>query len=360
LITRVTPGDPAADPADSRPSLVTVLGEWGRIGCIGFGGPPTHIRLLRDLCVDRRQWLRPVEFEDAVAACNLLPGPASTQLAIFCACRVRGGRGALVGGAAFIVPGLVAILGLAVLFLAGSPPRVVLAAGAGTGSAVGAVAVHAAVGLLPASWRRAHGAGPAVQVRWWCYLAAGVFAAATIGPWVVLVLLACGVLELASRLIRGASRSTGILPHPLLATGALATGALATGGLTSLAWVAFKVGALSLFALRRGVVPPCSPRPPPASSSPPAASPCLIDPGRHHPTRPSDAGLSTVWCEASRRPRGAVTLVLVMWGYSAQVHSYGKRDDECVAKTRRQTPWPFTSRTVPRPITRRSPGFPAR
>jgi chromate transporter len=32
-------------------------------------------------------------FEDALAACNMLPGPASTQLAIFCAYRV-GGRSA--------------------------------------------------------------------------------------------------------------------------------------------------------------------------------------------------------------------------------------------------------------------------
>ncbi|MEA2674059.1 MAG: chromate transporter, partial [Chloroflexota bacterium] len=40
--------NPAAGPLDvSRPSLATVLREWGRIGCIGFGGPPTHIKLLR-------------------------------------------------------------------------------------------------------------------------------------------------------------------------------------------------------------------------------------------------------------------------------------------------------------------------
>ena len=220
--------------------MATVLREWGRIGCIGFGGPPTHIKLLRDLCVNRTHWLQPVEFEDAVAACNLLPGPASTQLAIFCAWRVRGRRGALVGGAAFIVPGLIVILALAALFLAHAPPRAVLAAGAGAGSAVAAVAVHAAIGLLPASWRRAHRTGSTSEVRWWCYLAAGVIAAGSIGPWVVLVLLACGAVEVTSRFTRDTTHPSGIVPVPLLVTGAVTTSAL-----TSLSWVAFKVGALS-------------------------------------------------------------------------------------------------------------------
>src|SRR5258708_2901748 len=112
---------PRSNDAPSRPSLATVAREWGRIGCIGFGGPPAHIALLRDLCVEKRRWLAPPEFEDAIAACNLLPGPASTQLAIFSAGRVAGPLGAIVGGAAFIAPGLVVILGLAALFLAASP-----------------------------------------------------------------------------------------------------------------------------------------------------------------------------------------------------------------------------------------------
>src|SRR5436190_524483 len=72
--------------------LGVVVREWGRIGCLGFGGPPAHIALLRELCVERRAYLTDGEFEDAVAACNLLPGPASTQLAIFSAWRVAGGR----------------------------------------------------------------------------------------------------------------------------------------------------------------------------------------------------------------------------------------------------------------------------
>ena len=71
--------------------LRTIAREWLRLGCIGFGGPPTHIALLRRLCVEEREaWLSAEEFEDGIAATNLLPGPASTQLAILCAWRLRG------------------------------------------------------------------------------------------------------------------------------------------------------------------------------------------------------------------------------------------------------------------------------
>ena len=228
-------------PVARPPSLAAVVREWGRIGCIGFGGPPTHIKLLRDLCVERKQWLTSVEFEDAVATCNLLPGPASTQLAIFCAWRVRGRLGALLGGAAFIIPGLILILALAALFLEGAPPRPILAAGAGAGSAVAAVAVQAAAGLLPASWRRAGNSGGAARLRWGAYLVAGLVAAATIGPWLVVVLLACGAFEITSRRQRrDTAGPAAIAPMPLLAIGTLSAGTLA-----SLSWVAFKVGALS-------------------------------------------------------------------------------------------------------------------
>jgi chromate transporter len=217
--------------ATNAPRLATVLREWGRIGCLGFGGPPTHIALLRALCVERRQWLSEREFEDAIAACNLLPGPASTQLAIFCAWRVRGRAGALVGGAAFIVPGLIVILALAALFLTGSPPLWVRGAGAGAGAAVAAVAVHAGAGLLPAGWRRARTTG---RVRWGAYLGLGVVAAATLGPWLVLVLLGCGAVELAAR-----RRTTPLAALPL------GTAAAGAGVFVSVAWVALKVGALS-------------------------------------------------------------------------------------------------------------------
>ena len=221
-----------------RVSLATIVREWGRIGCIGFGGPPAHIRLLRDLCVERRNWLDAEEFEDAIAACNLLPGPASTQLAIFCAWRLRGRVGALVGGAAFIVPGLIVILALAALFLSTSPPLWVLGAGAGAGAAVPAVAIHAGTGLTGASWQRRRN-----TARWLLYLLAGATSAATLGPWLVLVLLGCGLVELTVQLIATRRENTklpGIAVAPILPAAVLGSGVL-----LSVAWVAFKVGALS-------------------------------------------------------------------------------------------------------------------
>jgi chromate transporter len=243
--------------------LWTVLREWGRIGCIGFGGPPAHIRLLRQLVVERRGWMDAREFEDAVAVCNLLPGPASTQLTIFCAWRLRGRLGALVGGAAFILPGLVVILSLSVLFVASSPPLAVLGAGAGAGGAVPAVAIAAGASLVAPSWRNRR-----ASWRWLLYLAAGLAAAAIIGAWLVLVLLACGAAELGIRSARGdfaagdpaggtntaggaGGAGTGEAPGSVdklrgLAAVPLAVSWVVGGGvLASVAWLAFKVGALS-------------------------------------------------------------------------------------------------------------------
>jgi chromate transporter len=216
------------------PSLGTILREWGRIGCLGFGGPPAHVSMLRELVVARRRWLSAEEFEHGVAATNVLPGPASTQLAIYCAWRLRGIAGALVGGAGFILPGLVLIIALAALFL-GDPPDWVRGVGAGAGAVVAAVAVQAGISLMPGSWQRI--GTRAQRARWVGYVLAGGAATAILGPWLVLVLLACGVLEL---LWQRPARSIQLQAWIVLAA-ATAT----TGGLAALCWTAFKVGALS-------------------------------------------------------------------------------------------------------------------
>jgi chromate transporter len=211
-------------------ALGTVLREWGRIGCIGFGGPPAHIALLRDLCVTRRRWISEEDFEHGVAATNLLPGPGSTQLAIFCAWKLRGVPGALIGGAAFILPGLVVIIALAALFL-GSPPAWIRGMGAGAGAVVAAVAVRAGVDLIGPSRSRA-----ADPRRWTAYVVAGALATALLGPWLVVVLLACGALELLRQRLLPALALNPVVPLAAIA---------ASGGLAALAWTAFKVGALS-------------------------------------------------------------------------------------------------------------------
>ncbi|WP_026910516.1 chromate efflux transporter [Patulibacter minatonensis] len=244
-------------PPDHPVPLRTVLRSWGRIGCLGFGGPPVHVAMLRELCVEREGWIEDDAFEDAIAATNLLPGPGSSQLAILTAWTVRGRLGGLVGGLAFVGPGLVAMLVLAAVFLASSPPEVVRGAGAGAGAVVAAVAVHAGWGLLQPSWARARGSRP---MRWAAYAVLGATAAVLLGPWLVLVLLGCGVAELAWTRSGGARRRPrgsggrggsadggsasrrGLHAHAWPVLLAAASG---VGGLGALAWTALKVGALS-------------------------------------------------------------------------------------------------------------------
>jgi chromate transporter len=217
----------------STVSLATVLREWGRIGLIGFGGPPAHVALLRELTVERRRWIEPREFEDANAATQLLPGPASTQLAIYCAQRVAGPAGAVVGGLAFVLPGLVAVLAISAVALADRPPEWVRAVGAGAAAAVVAVVARAGLTLGRSSLEEHPARARAVV-----YVVAGAAATVLAGTAVVLVLLACGLVELGWR------RRPGLSVHawPVGAVLVAATGAAA---LPALAWTALEVGALS-------------------------------------------------------------------------------------------------------------------
>jgi chromate transporter len=92
---------------------------------------------------------------------------------------------------------------------------------------------------MPASWRRT-GTARSARVRWLIYFLAGAASAAILGPYLVLVLFGCGLVEIA---IRGGfanvSGKTAFLVVPASATPLLA------GGTAALCWVAFKVGALS-------------------------------------------------------------------------------------------------------------------
>jgi chromate transporter len=201
------------------------------MGALSFGGPPAQVALLRDLTVERRRWMDAQEFEDANAATQLLPGPGSTQLAIFCAMRVGGLAGAILGGIAFILPGLLLVLAISAIALADEPPDWIVGIGAGAAAAVVAVVVQAGLLLTRASLA-ARGGWRAVA-----YVAVGAAATVFTGAGLVLALLACGFVELAWRRRPGAAVHAWPIALVLAVTGAAA--------LPALAWTALKVGALS-------------------------------------------------------------------------------------------------------------------
>ncbi len=75
-----------------------------RLGATAFGGPAAHVAMMEDQVVRQRGWISREEFLDLVAACNLIPGPNSTELAIHIGHRKAGWAGLLVAGACFIFP----------------------------------------------------------------------------------------------------------------------------------------------------------------------------------------------------------------------------------------------------------------
>ena len=83
-----------------------------KLGIIGFGGPQAHIATIGEEAVNRRNWLDREQFSEGIAICEMLPGPASTQMAIYTG-YLRGGQwGALVAGICFIFPAFLIVLAL--------------------------------------------------------------------------------------------------------------------------------------------------------------------------------------------------------------------------------------------------------
>lgn len=83
------------------------------LGVIAFGGPAAHVALMRRFLVVQRQWLPEDEFLRMFAACNLIPGPSSTELAIYLGYRRAGWRGLVAGGVCFILPAMLMMLVIA-------------------------------------------------------------------------------------------------------------------------------------------------------------------------------------------------------------------------------------------------------
>jgi chromate transporter len=83
------------------------------LGTVAFGGPAAHVALMRRELVVKRHWLPEAEFMRMFAACNLIPGPSSTELAIYLGYRRAGWRGLVLGGFLFILPAMLIMLAIA-------------------------------------------------------------------------------------------------------------------------------------------------------------------------------------------------------------------------------------------------------
>ncbi len=84
--------------------LFGVAGLFLRLGSTAFGGPAAHIALMEQEIVVERGWISRAEFLDLLGIVNLIPGPNSTEMAIFIGYRRAGWLGLLVAGICFILP----------------------------------------------------------------------------------------------------------------------------------------------------------------------------------------------------------------------------------------------------------------
>jgi len=163
-----------------------IFGFFLRLGLTAFGGPAAHIALMEREAVERRGWLSRERFLDLVGACNLLPGPSSTQVAMALGYTRGGWMGLMTAGVCFILPASLATLALAWAYVRyGSLPQAV-------GLLYGAKPVMVAI-VAQAVWRLGR-----MALRGWAPALAGLgcLAAVMLGAPPFLVLVSAGVLAL--------------------------------------------------------------------------------------------------------------------------------------------------------------------
>jgi len=206
-----------------------------RLGFSGFGGPLAHIAMMETEAVERRGWLSKAQFMEGLALCQMLPGPASTQLGIYIGYLRAGLQGAILSGLAFILPGFAIITTLTWLYgRYGTLPQV---QGMFTGINPAVVAIVAF-----ACWRLGRSAITTLPLG----LLAG---AAFLATWLwradaMLVLLAAGCVGLLLERTRGAAAGFGLLAiAPALPAAPTALPGAAAFPALDLAWLFFKAGA---------------------------------------------------------------------------------------------------------------------
>jgi chromate transporter len=118
---------------------------WFAISLQTFGGPAGQIAVMQRELVEDRRWIGQKRFLHALSYCTMLPGPEAQQLAIYIGWLLNGVRGGLVAGTTFVLPGVVALLGLSFLYVELGDTAMVGALFAGVASAVLAIVAQAVV-----------------------------------------------------------------------------------------------------------------------------------------------------------------------------------------------------------------------
>jgi chromate transporter len=214
---------------NGRSSPGEIAGLFLRLGLTAFGGPAAHLGLMEREAVARRRWMNRESFLDLVGACNLLPGPSSTQVAMALGYTRLGWLGLAAAGVCFIAPAAVATLGLAWAYVQyGNLPQV-------QGLLYGAKPAMVAL-IAQAVWKLGR---TALKNAWLAAAGAGCFAAALLGAAPLAVLLVCGGVTLA--LAWGRRRANAAMGLALLPM-SVGGGAGSAVGLLQLFLVFLKLG----------------------------------------------------------------------------------------------------------------------
>ena len=188
-----------------RDPIASIFGVFLRLGLTSFGGPIAHLGYYRAEFVERRRWLSEAAFADLVALCQLLPGPASSQVSF----AVGLSRGGLAGGVAawlgFTLPSALAM----VLFAQGA---VALTGPLGGGMLHGLQVVAVAV-VAQAVWSMARSLSPDRPRATITVIATLIVIAAPTAVGQIAAIAAGGVAGLFA--CRGAPAAAGRLAIPI-------------------------------------------------------------------------------------------------------------------------------------------------
>src|SRR5438309_6449377 len=85
-------------------SLGQLLIYFLRLGAVGFGGPIALAGYMQRDLVEERRWFSETDYKEGLALAQLSPGPLAAQLAMYLGWVRAGPLGALLIGAAFVLP----------------------------------------------------------------------------------------------------------------------------------------------------------------------------------------------------------------------------------------------------------------